>query len=216
MFSGYNVESDNTSADGWLLVPDNMYEEVVGDLDTTRSLRVATKNHIYNEELDNKIKEIVSKYDGLEITTFTDYYANAKRNLAGLKNAMIGMAVFIILFSFINLINTVITSVLSRKREMAVLQSIGMSRKQINKMLIFENIYLALPNCLISIILGPALSLVVIEIFKNFGMKYMFFHLPVSAILCYLFISIFIPSIVSICSIKIFNKQTIVDRLREN
>ncbi len=129
---------------------------------------------------------------------------------------MIGMAVFIILFSFINLINTVITSVLSRKREMAVLQSIGMSRKQINKMLIFENIYLALPNCLISIILGPALSLVVIEIFKNFGMKYMFFHLPVSAILCYLFISIFIPSIVSICSIKIFNKQTIVDRLREN
>ncbi|MCI8276677.1 MAG: FtsX-like permease family protein, partial [Clostridia bacterium] len=126
------------------------------------------------------------------------------------------MAVFIILFSFINLINTVITSVLSRKREMAVLQSIGMSRKQINKMLIFENIYLALPNCLISIILGPALSLVVIEIFKNFGMKYMFFHLPVSAILCYLFISIFIPSIVSICSIKIFNKQTIVDRLREN
>ena len=99
---------------------------------------------------------------------------------------------------------------------MAVLQSIGMSRKQINKMLIFENIYLALPNCLISIILGPALSLVVIEIFKNFGMKYMFFHLPVSAILCYLFISIFIPSIVSICSIKIFNKQTIVDRLREN
>ncbi len=216
MFSGYNVESDNTSADGWLLVPDNMYEEVVGDLDTTRSLRVATKNHIYNEELDNKIKEIVSKYDGLEITTFTDYYANAKRNLAGLKNAMIGMSVFIILFSFINLINTVITSVVSRKREMAVLQSIGMSKKQINKMLIFENIYLALPNCIISSILAPILSLLVIKIFKYFGMKYMFFHLPISAILGYLLISILVPSIVSICSIKIFNKQSIVDRLRQN
>lgn len=215
-FADYNIETDNASVDGWILMPDNMYQEMVGNLDTTRSLQVSTKNHIYNEVLDNKIKEIVSNYDGVELLTFTDFYENAKKNLEQVKNVMIRMAVFIILFSFINLINTVITSVLSRKREMAVLQSIGMSRKQINKMLIFENIYLALPNCIISGILGPALSLVVIEIFKNFGMKYMFFHLPVSAILCYLFISIFIPSIVSICSIKIFNKQTIVDRLREN
>ena len=216
MFSGYNVEADNTTVDGWLLVPDNMYEEIVGDLDTTRSLRVTTKNHIYNEELDNKIKEIVDKYEGLEITTFTDYYANAKNNLAGFKNVILVMSCFIVLFSFINLINTVITSVVSRKKELAVLQSIGMSRKQINKMLVFENIYLTLPNCIISGILGPILSWIVIELFKYFGMKYVFFHLPISAILWYVFISIFIPSIVAICSIKMFNKESIVDRLRDN
>lgn len=216
MFSGYNIEADNTTAYGWLLVPDNMYEEIVGDLDTTRSLHVATKNHIYNEKLDNKVKELVNKYEGIEITTFTDYYANAKENLAGFKNVILGMSVFIVLFSFINLINTVITSITSRKKEIAVLQSIGMSKKQVNKMLIFENIYLALPNCIISGILGPILSLVVIEIFEYFGMNYMIFHLPVFAILGYLFISIFVPSIVAICSIKIFNKESIVDRLRDN
>ena len=216
MFSGYNIEADNTSVEGWLLIPDNMYEEIVGDLDTTMSLRVATKGHIYNEELDNKIKELVDKYDGLEVVTFTDYYANAQNNLANIKNIMIGMSIFIVVFSFINLINTVITSVVSRKKELAVLQSIGMSRKQVNKMLIFENIYLSLPNCIISSILGPILSFALIEILKSFGIKYMFFHLPVSAILVYLLISILIPSIVAICSIKMFNKETIVDRLRDN
>lgn len=127
---------------------------------------------------------------------------------------MIGLSAFIVLFSFINLINTVITSVVSRKKEMAVLQSIGMPKNQVNKMIIFENIYLAFPNCVISSILGPILTIVVINIFRHFGIKYMFFHIPVAAIVIYIIISILIPSVIAIICTEMFNKQSIVDRLR--
>ena len=129
---------------------------------------------------------------------------------------IVALSAFIVLFSFINLINTVITSVVSRKTEMAVLQSIGMSKKQISKMIIFENIYLAIPNCIVSSILGPVLALIIIKIFWKFGIKYMFFNVPVIAIIIYVLVSVLIPSVIAIACTKVFNKQSIVDRLREN
>lgn len=83
-------------------------------------------------------------------------------------------------------------------------------------MIISENIWLALPNCLASTIIGPTFAYVAIKIFEEFGMNYMEFKLPVLAIFAYLLISILIPSIIAIGCIKIFNKESIIDRLREN
>lgn len=215
-FSSANINADNTTVDGWIFLPDNIYEQIVEDLDTTSSLYVTTKNHIYNEELDEKVKDIVRKYDGVEVLTLLEHYEHAKESLFSMGRYIVALSAFIVLFSFINLINTVITSVVSRKMEMAVLQSIGMSKKQIDKMIIFENIYLAIPNCIVSSILGPVLALLVIKIFWKFGIKYMFFHVPITAIIIYVLVSVLIPSVIAIACTKVFNKQSIVDRLREN
>ena len=83
-------------------------------------------------------------------------------------------------------------------------------------MIIFENIYLAIPNCIVSSILGPVLALIIIKIFWKFGIKYMFFNVPVIAIIIYVLVSVLIPSVIAIACTKVFNKQSIVDRLREN
>jgi len=215
-FSSANINADNTIVDGWIFLPDNIYEQIEKDLDTTSSLYVTTKNHIFNEELDEKVKDIVRKYDGTEVLTLLEHYEYAKESLTGMGRYVVALSAFIVLFSFINLINTVITSVVSRKTEMAVLQSIGMSKKQISKMIIFENIYLAIPNCIVSSILGPVLALIIIKIFWKFGIKYMFFNVPVIAIIIYVLVSVLIPSVIAIACTKVFNKQSIVDRLREN
>ena len=46
--------------------------------------------------------------------------------------------------------------------------------------------------------------------------NYLFFKLPIMGMLLYLIISIVIPSIIAIFCIKEFNKESIVERLREN
>lgn len=104
----------------------------------------------------------------------------------------------------------------TRRKEIAILQSMGMTKKQVNKMIIFENIWLAVPNCLASSIIGPSFAYLAIKIFEEFGMYYMEFKLPILALALYFVISILVPSIIAICCIKIFNKESIVDRLREN
>ncbi len=92
----------------------------------------------------------------------------------------------------------------------------GMTKKQVNKMIVSENIWLAIPNCLASSIIGPSLAYIAIKLFEKFGMNYMEFKLPILAIVAYLLISILIPTIIAISCIKIFNQESIVDRLREN
>ncbi len=42
----------------------------------------------------------------------------------------------------LNFINAMLTSIISRRREFAMLQSIGMTNKQLNKMLILEGVFL--------------------------------------------------------------------------
>ena len=104
----------------------------------------------------------------------------------------------------------------TRKREIAVLQSMGMTKKQVNKMIIFENVCLAIPNGLVSSIVGPIVVFMIMKIMQETGINYLFFKLPVMGMLLYLIISIVIPSIIAIFCIKTFNKESIVDRLREN
>ena len=201
---------------GWILLPDDIYEEITQNLDTTTSLKVTTQNHIYNDEIDNKVKDLVREYEEIECETFSQWREQAIKNSKSFSNILIGISIFVILFSIINLINTVITSMVTRKREIAVLQSMGMTKKQVNKMIIFENVCLAIPNGLVSSIVGPIVVFMIMKIMQETGINYLFFKLPVMGMLLYLIISIVIPSIIAIFCIKTFNKESIVDRLREN
>jgi len=201
---------------GWILLQDDIYEEITQNLDTTTSLEVTTKNHIYNDEIDNKVKDLVREYEEIDCETFSQWREQAIKNSKSFSNILIGISIFVILFSLINLINTVITSMVTRKREIAVLQSMGMTKRQVNKMIIFENVCLAIPNCLVSSIVGPIVVFIIMKIMQETGIKYLFFKLPVMGIVLYLIISIVIPSIIAIFCIKTFNKESIVDRLREN
>lgn len=213
---GNSSFSEYSNISGWVLVPENIYNEMTEGLDTTDELEVATKNHRYDEKLDNQVKDIVKKYEDISCTTYSEWYQTAKESSESFTNTIIGVSIFIILFSMINLINTVITSMVTRKREMAVLQSMGMTKKQLNQMIVFENICLAVPNCMVSSVIGPSVVWAVIRIFEKFGLHYMEFHLPILAILLYLLISILVPSSIAFYCIRIFNKASIVERLREN
>lgn len=208
--------SKYSSLRGWLLIPQDIYNQITAGVDSTTYLEVTTKNHIYNENIDNKIKNIAQKYEDISYTTFSEWYEQAQKATKSFKNLFIGISVFVILFSVINLINTVITSMVTRKKEIAILQSMGMTKKQVNKMIVSENIWLAIPNCLASSIIGPSLAYIAIKLFEKFDMNYMEFKLPILAIVAYLLISILIPTIIAISCIKIFNQESIVDRLREN
>ena len=201
---------------GWILLPDDIYEEITQNLDTTMSLKVTTQNHIYNDEIDNKVKDLVREYEEIDCETFSQWREQAIKNSKSFSNILIGISIFVILFSLINLMNTVIISMVTRKREIAVLQSMGMTKKQVNKMIIFENVCLAIPNCLVSSIVGPIVVFIIMKIMQETGIKYLFFKVPVMGIVLYLIISIVIPSIIAIFCIKEFNKESIVERLREN
>lgn len=64
------------------------------------------------------------------------------------------MSLIIGLVGVLNFLNAILTGILVRRREFAVLQSIGMTGKQLKTMLVWEGIYYALAAVLLSLVLS--------------------------------------------------------------
>ncbi len=125
-----------------------------------------------------------------------------------------GLLSFILgLIGVLNLVNAMITSILSRKQEFAMMQAVGMTGKQLEQMLAMEGIWYGLWTLLISATLGNVVSYGMIYLMgKNMNYFMWSFHIlplavsvPVIAVL-----SLALPVICyhTLC------KKSIIERLR--
>jgi putative ABC transport system permease protein len=124
------------------------------------------------------------------------------------------LSLIIGLIGVLNFINSMLTSILTRKREFAMLQSIGMTSNQLRKMLIAEGLMYTASAGAVSIALGVGVSaLLANTVAKSIWFfTYQFTLLPlIITIPILLVIGILLPLPV----LKTVEKQSIVERLRE-
>lgn len=125
-----------------------------------------------------------------------------------------GIGVILILIGILNFINIMITGVNSRLNELAVLESIGMTKKQIKKMLTFEGLYYALITTGFILTIGMAIIYVISELTKNIA-DYAQFTFPTLS-LTFLIIIIFAVCLITPSLVfKVSSKQSITERIRE-
>lgn len=124
------------------------------------------------------------------------------------------LSLIIGLVGILNFLNAVLTSMITRRKEFAMLQSIGMTGKQLKAMLIWESLYYtigAVAICLIlNITAGPLLGITLNSIFWFF--TYKFTAMPI--FICIPFM-IIISFTVPYLGYKNLVKQSVVERLRE-
>lgn len=136
----------------------------------------------------------------------------------GMRNTVLivgGMLSLIIgLIGVLNFINSMLTSILTRKHEFAMLQSIGMTASQLRKMLISEGLMYTASAGAVSIVLGLGVSSLLANTIAQslWFFTYRFTLLPlIVTIPILLVIGILLP----IPVLKSVEKQSIVERLRE-
>lgn len=125
------------------------------------------------------------------------------------------LCAIITLIGILNFINAIMTGILSRKREFAVLQAVGMTNKQLKAMLIYEGLFYALGSSvaalILSILLNPLMGKMLESMFwffsANFTIIPVLLVIPVFALFGWL-----IPSILY----EQAAKQSVVERLRES
>ena len=123
------------------------------------------------------------------------------------------LCAIITLIGILNFINAIMTGILSRKREFAVLQAVGMTSRQLKAMLIYEGLFYALGSSLaaliLSILMNPLIGKMLESMFwffsANFTIIPVLLVIPIFALLGWL-----IPSILYGQTAK----QSTVDRLR--
>ncbi len=124
------------------------------------------------------------------------------------------LSLIIGLVGVLNFVNAVLTGILTRKRELAVLQSIGMTGKQLKIMLVYEGLYYTLLALAVSLVMtvciGPLMGTVLSDVFWFFS-----YRLTVTPILVILPIFLALGALVPLRTYRSVSKRTIVERLRE-
>ena len=128
--------------------------------------------------------------------------------LGGLLCAIIGVV------GALNFFNAIMTGILSRKREFAVLQAVGMTNKQLKSLLVYEGLFYAFSSALAALLLAlminPLIGKLLENIFwffsTNFTIIPVMISIPIFALLGWL-----IPSIMYYQAAK----HSIVEQLRD-
>lgn len=138
------------------------------------------------------------------------------------ENAVV-LVISIFLYGFIgvitligitNIFNTITTNMNLRKKEFAMLKSIGMTKKEFNRMIRLESIFYGVKSLVIGIPIGLALSYGMYNVFKN-SME-MDYVLPYKAIaVAVIFVAVVIGIIMKYSMSKI-NKQNIIETIRND
>lgn len=132
------------------------------------------------------------------------------------SSSVMGYAIssIIALVGVLNFINSMVTAIISRKREFAMIQSIGMTKRQLSRMLTFEGLYYAGLTLLISYLLSAlAVGVLVRQIAEVSG--YSTFHFTLLPLLLCTPALIFLAVLIPYLCFKNLEKTSIVERLRE-
>ena len=113
----------------------------------------------------------------------------------------------------LNLVNTIITSILARRHEFATMQSIGMTAKQLTWMMIWESVYYAVGVCIVGLLLSVVLALTVVKMLIG-GIWYFTFHFTLVPAIIVCILLLLVAAMAPVIALKVFNKGSIVEKLR--
>ncbi len=161
--------------------------------------------------LNNYTKNIEPVMDYDSKLTMLDGFKGMQQmiiSVGGILSLIIGLV------GILNFINSMLTSLLSRRQEFAIMQSIGMTDKQLRKMVIFEGLYYAFATIVASLVLGIIFSYAVIGGVVS-GLWFFSYKFTITPLLmaypALLVLSVIIPYV----AFRSINKQSVVERLRD-
>ena len=113
----------------------------------------------------------------------------------------------------LNVINTVLTGILSRKLEFATLEAIGMTKKQIRKMITFEGLYYILLSLLLVLPLGALAAWVAPKMLPIYG-GFNWAGYSIAVAIAVIVIAILMIS-TPLIGYRSISKKSIIERMRE-
>lgn len=179
-----------------------MYYAFNTDDDATAAMEDFLKEYTTN---------IDSSYNYESKYTYIEQFEGTRNMFAMTGGAL---SLIVALVGVLNFFNAILTGIAARRREFAMLQSIGMTSKQLRRMLIIEGLLYTMGALLLALVLTllmtPVMSQAVSSMFWFFSFKPTYWPilvmLPIFAI---------IGTVLPLLSGRLMSRHSIVDRLRQ-
>lgn len=124
-----------------------------------------------------------------------------------------GISIVLILIGVINFINVMLTGVFTRRKELAVMESVGMTKKQVRKMLMFEGVYYGLITIVLILTVGNVIVYAVAKLAQRVA-DYAVFHYPWTLMLWIAVVILLICIVVPAAVYRTISKDSVTERLR--
>ena len=204
-YRGYKASGCN------LIVHQNLLEHLGMD---TRIQRIAiSAGSQGGQELKTELQEMLGGREDITLVSYMDL----KRELEEQKNMVSavshGFLMILFLIVVFNLVNTTFTNVLSRKKELGILEAIGLTLRQQKRLLQFESFYIVAISSIIGMAIGYPAGYIAFFLFKKQA-DYAIYYFPIIESLLLAAVLWFLQwFIVNRCS-DLLEKQSVVEKTR--
>lgn len=207
------VLDNSSSLEGWFVMPEKPILNWL-TYDSLNAQILISTDESKTDQIEAELEQIVSERPELNLETLAESTEIHNAEADRVFGAISGLAIFIMMFSILSMMNTLITNIVTRKQELAMLESIGMSKSQIRKMLLGESLLLVIATVGVTLTIGTLCGYFLCNMLYNNGMYYMSFKFPTVFTVAYVVVLTIVPLIITIASMKSFSKEALVERLR--
>ncbi len=180
------------------------------DYSNSGNLYIYTDNNIEYTKFANSIEN-----DNVYISDLKEEMDSLNRIIIWISVFLYGFIIVITLIGVTNVFNTITTNMNLRSKEFAILKSVGMTKKEFNRMIRLESIMYGSKSLIIGSLLGTGLSYLIYN-FMGIGSTKLPYQLPIVPILiCIAFVSIVVTLTMRFSMSKI-NKQNIIETIRKD
>ena len=197
-----------------VIVSDRILE---GFLDNTFISKAGIKYaEEYDEETENEILTLIRddpEADGFSWESKLESLREVESAQGNMKEVGTGISLILALIGIINYVNTVTGNIQSRRTELAIMESVGMTDRQRNRLLVTEGLFFAAGSLMITATVGLAATYAVYQ-----SMNYMQvpFVVPVwPAVGMAVFITAVCAGIPVIAGAGMVRKGSVVERVRQ-
>lgn len=138
---------------GFLTLPQELWDSLNLQFDPTCDLYISVDPSKYGE-VKETLQGIAAENEHFTLYSLDEELQIARSTISLIKYPLYAILIMVAVISCTNLINTMLTSIVTRKRELGILQAVGLSDRQLKKMLSLEGLVFTAGTLLISVTLG--------------------------------------------------------------
>lgn len=196
------------------MLPKDIFDTLAGDLNTASDLYITVDPAQY-DSIKPQLQKLAAGNQLFRMYSMDEERQVARLSINMVKYPLYAILILIGIISFMNLINTMVTSIITRKRELAVLQAIGLSDRQLLKMLNKEGMVFTLGTLAAALSVGNLLGYLVFLWGKNTGfMDVKLYHYPLWETLGLVLVLLLGQLLITFFIGKNVHGESLVDRIR--
>ena len=167
------------------------------------------------EQVREEVRRCLPTNARVYVTTLNDWVENYEGLLSSYRTPVYLFVLFIGVFGALNLLNTLVTDVLARKRELGVLQAVGMGRRQVSRMLLTEGLLYIVGAFMLSISFGTLFGVLMCRVFSAMSVfGEVSYHFPAWEMTGFFSLMLVVQTAFSFVTIRQLCSQPLVEQIR--